>query len=461
MSDDERPWDATGLEALLESAEPGLGGMPDAVASRIARHPDFTASPNRVTGLITQLRQAASWADLHALQERLLAERLTAEEHHHEADRAATRTQRRKPPHASAPDLPGGADPRDPLAWVLERYMAKRAIRHLRAVGDALAWTALRCERRVIMAYAGNASAGFIDKAGLAQERARMDEAWAQGHFALMTGLTDCLRIDDVIVLRDGYLEPLEVKQPGGRIRGAQAARRQQAIDALVLNGPLPGLPPDTLLLEVPVDYDSHLDLLKPVLDRSERDGVAPIKVPGGRGLIALNHTYEPFVIAPDEARRKLETAHRVVRRRAGITGPTARWSSTDRAGRRPYEPPLGIYPVPPHRVATLICDLTSLLSEVSISAVANALSHAGIHVQIPPDVPRAGLVADSHAVVMRASRGHMEMAITAGNLVQLAAELTRLDVWVEGISTVLSRLDVVGKMPVLVYANEATHWFG
>lgn len=72
-----------------------------------------------------------------------------------------------------------GTNPSDPRAWRLERYIASRTLRHLRAVGDAMVWTALGCARRVIMSYAGNASPGPLNKAGLEQEKSHVEQAWA------------------------------------------------------------------------------------------------------------------------------------------------------------------------------------------------------------------------------------------------------------------------------------------
>ena len=451
-----------GLDSLSGRGEPSLDDLSARLVTQVVRHPAFLASANQVGELITQLRRCASWDDMHDFQEQLITARLAAERDHQRITWAMKRVASGRAPQADAPDLPAGTSPQDLQAWTLERYLASRGLRHLRAVGDAMVWSALGCDRRIIMSYAGNASPGPLDKLGLDQERAYVDQAWAAGHFAILTGLSDCLRIDDVIVLHPDHLEPLEVKQQGRAARGAQAIRHKQAIDALVRNGPLPGLPSTSVLFEVPVDYATHLKQLDPLMYLTERDGTAAMKVAGGRALVGLNHIHEPLTSAPAKGWTALETAQRVARRRAQITGhPSVAWQSNYRAGRRAYEPPLGIYPVTPYRAAALICDLTSITSEVSTRVVADALTEAGISVRIPPDAPTVSLESNPQVVVLRASRGRVQLDITAGNLMLLAAELTHLDIWVEGFDAILRRPDLAGKNPLLIYANEATHWLG
>src|SRR5205809_1212047 len=105
---------------------------------------------------------------------------------------AATRNVKRERVGKTVPAAPQGS-------WALEQLVLDRIARQLRSVGDGLAWRVHRFDRRIIFALSRNQPAGpMYGKAGLATEIEEVQTVWRnEGVFALLHGVTNCLRIAD------------------------------------------------------------------------------------------------------------------------------------------------------------------------------------------------------------------------------------------------------------------------
>jgi len=158
---------------------------------QVYNHPRHQAAQQRLADLIAQLRRCSDIADGHDFQQALLGEVLTAETDRRAFARAAQRVRAGKQPQQGVPDPQSGQDPSLPETWQLEHDVCERVARQFRCVGDALAWRVYGFQRRHIIALCQNQSPGPIaGKLGLRAELDRVEQARADGKFALLHDLT-------------------------------------------------------------------------------------------------------------------------------------------------------------------------------------------------------------------------------------------------------------------------------
>jgi hypothetical protein len=171
------------------------------MASLVFSHPRHQAAQSSLAELIQQLRECANAEDGHSLQRALLDVVVTVEEDRNAFSQAVKRFGVGKGPQPGAPDPQSGLDPALRETWELERDVCERIGRQYRCVGDALAWRVFGFQRQQIIALCQNAPPGvWAGKKGVAAEIAVVEQARADGQFAILHDLTNCLRIGDVTV---------------------------------------------------------------------------------------------------------------------------------------------------------------------------------------------------------------------------------------------------------------------
>src|SRR5260221_8566795 len=250
----------------------------------VYNHPRHQAAQQCLADLIAQLRQCSSIAEGHALQQALLGEVLRAERDRSVSARAAQRVRAGKQPHQGVPDPQSGQDPSLPETWQLEHDVCERVARQLRCVGDALAWRVYGFQRKHIIALCQNQSPGPIaGKQGLRAELDRVEQARADGQFALLHDLTNCLRIGDVTVFGgDGTPSVIEIKTDPSRRRPAKNRRSKAAIEAVKNGGRLPRLGPPARLYDLALPSQNHLKAHRAGAARPATDGGFTPELPGG-----------------------------------------------------------------------------------------------------------------------------------------------------------------------------------
>jgi hypothetical protein len=144
----------------------------------------------RVRARLAAIKAARNWSDFYAVQADLLQDLLWAQEFKSRAKRNNIRSAKSK---SLSEDAETGS-------WELELRIAARVERQLRSVGDTLAWRLLECRRFVFWALSQNSGPGSMyRKTGLRAELKRVEDLRASGHFALLTDLTQSIRIGDLI----------------------------------------------------------------------------------------------------------------------------------------------------------------------------------------------------------------------------------------------------------------------
>lgn len=354
-------------------------------ADIVLNHPRHQAAQKAVTELIQQLRECADVEDGHALQQALLGHVLAVEADRNAFSQAVKRFGDRKGPQHGVPDPQSGLDLALPETWELERDICERIGRQYRCVGDALAWRVFGFQRKQIIALCQNAPPGvWAGKGGVAAERAVVQQARADGQFAILHDLTNCLRIGDVTVFTpNGDFETIEVKSDPGRRSPKQNRRIKAARAAVRDGGPLSASDRRARLYDLNVQFKTHLDLLRLGTERATRDGFFAAKVPGDRALLVSDlYGYSSKGWSEDDWAERLQRKHTSVLRRAGI-GPDRTWNihatSMDSVSRDPTRVPFAAYPLHPATCARIIGDLTIFYVETSAIALEQSVRAAGV----------------------------------------------------------------------------------
>lgn len=428
--------------------------------SRVVLHPVQRGVHPVICELIGQLRTCDTPDDYQDYQRALFQVVHAAETARADVRRVVKRLKRGQGVPSDAPELPTGADISDPDSWRLEELTRERVVRQLRSVGDGLAWRVTGFDRRFILALSRNAQAGpMAGKAGLPFELGAVAEMWEQrGHFALLHDLTSCLRIGDITEFTtDGRRLLHEVKAQGKRT-GPQLQRMETAVRAVNEGGPLPGSTERLLQVETPLATDLHL--LEVALDLADSRGVAGVKAPGGRALVAGNAlTLARSGSNPDAAVARWNSSRQRALRRAGIdshrhhlTMRTADW-----AARNPVAVPYAVYPLPPSHCADLICDFSIVELVASIDGILEAAQRRGLMGEtLLPDA-HGELTGDQSLFRLSATSGR-SVVVHTGVVNQLLAELVTVDSFLDALDVLLAHPDPPSN-PIVVYRNETAVW--
>jgi len=281
-------------------------------------------------------------------------------------------------------------------------------------------------------------------------ERQFVTDVWRDdGSFVLLHDLTTCLRIGDATEFKsvgrgwEAYLH--EIKTASGRKKSTQVGRQRLAEEAIRDGGPLPG-DPDARFVPIGMPYKTHLSMLKDAFQMAAGRGLADMKVPGGRVLVAadLRKGYELW--SEEEFLEPTGEAQDRALRRAGLlnVGNHVFYGSDDQAARSPIQPPWAIYPLPPVTCANLIAD--QAVFTVSSEPLLEALRWAGLGAEwvLPPGQE----TLQPGQVILRAYKGFRGIEMKPSDMQRLLLELEDLSVWVETVKTLLSQDEISGNHP-------------
>jgi hypothetical protein len=418
-------------------------------------HPEHQLNVDAVIELISQLQQAETPADLHILQRSLLARLLHVEGLRASCSRVLKRLRARQSLPADHPQLAEDVDPHAVETWQFQILVYERLARQLRSVGDGLAWRCYGFDRRAILTLSRNPSPGMMHgKAGLDQELASVEESWQSGHFALLHDLTNCLRIADLSIFRNGQIVLQEVKSNPQRIDRRQLERINRAIDALMDGGPLPGRE-RAGLVDVTEPYVTNLCQLADIVALARRHGSRGMRLTHGRAIVVA---YLPELLSrwhhdPEGGLKSLASTRARALRRAGIANATSVLCgrSVDSASRSPIAPPWSIYPLSAEDCAALTCDLLLFESYLALDQLVDLLEATGLRTDV-----LLGIGEESD--ILKLQLGSKVMIVHTPGLGPLLFELTDPAAWARGMADALRASSQLGE-PVVAFADEPATW--
>ena len=415
-------------------------------------HPWQQRAVSVVTDLIGRLRAAEAWDDFYDLQRAIVGGLLETEELFAAASRNAKRVAKGRP-----------VEPAETGDWDLDRLVYLRVGRQIRSVGDALAWTVFKHDRRVITALSQNESPGpMFGKQGLRREIGEIKAAWEQeGVFALLHDATGCIRIGDVTKFRDGRADLVEVKVDPTNVRTRQTARMERVVATLNEGAPLmiDGRPVEPLQVKQP--FSTRLPELREPLAHASKDGFSTLNLGEGWVITVTNFVAAANNIPVDELGAWMEQRQASVHRalmEAGLDESKQKLQATraDRIDMNPTAAPFAIYPFDPETCALLTCDLLTYESTLSWERLSVGFEAEGFITR--NELPDNGRMMDQDAPVMTASKGDMSTLLRAGAMEQILLELVEPQAYAAAMSELFER-DRAVPAGLLTFANETETW--
>lgn len=423
-----------------------LTDMPSDRLDVLIKHPFHRETGERLIAFIRDLRECRTPEDYVAFQQDLLHATLAANDARAERSRVIKRLRRGQKLPPDAPDLVIG-DPHNLDDWRLELDVLERVGRQLRSIGDAMAWRAFHYDRRHILALRRNESPGpmTLSKDGTVHEIQFAEQQWNEHRqFAMLHDLTDCLRIGDVTVFgkpdqnNEQDILLYELKTNPNRREGAQLQRTRMAAEALHEGGPLPGHE-NARLIDTGVPYATHLSALADAFAHAHRDGLKTMRVPGQRGLLALDIPAAGNKWESQEATRQFEAQYAALLRRTRLTGQRVCYGSGDSAARNYLTAPWGIYPLQPAQCAGLIADVLVFTVTLSSDNFVEELRRAGLDVRWV--LPEGAEIESSQSLLEINGHGR-RLQVACAEIERLLLELTDLQTWAEGIDRLLEKTE-------------------
>jgi hypothetical protein len=428
----------------------------------ISTHPLHARSAIHVRKLIGELRRCVRPADYVEFQAQLYTDLRYIHTYRWKCRGAAKRLQRGKRVPDDAPELAPGMDPSDPTSWELTMLVCDQVGRHLRAVGDRLAWRVFNYDRRKILALSSNAPSGQLVPSagdGLRYEIEHIDYLWREKrHFSLMHDLTSCIRIGDITEFDADMALLHEVKKNPQHTRPAQMRRMGQAVAAANSGAAFPGTNPEARVFSSVQRYKTRLRSLSDLAVLAKTRGLQAIKLTDGQALVGAHiPTLVPRREDREEAAARLDATTLRAIERAGITGPFVTAKSGDKAARFPTLPPWAIYPLEPDTCARLICNLFIFHAHLSAGRLIEALEAESLQTRWLPLAAGTRDLAPGEPLLQVAYKRRV-MTINGSVLNQLLIELIELPTWARAVAEALAAPDAPCA-PEIVFANEANTW--
>lgn len=381
------------------------------------------------------------------------------EQHRRSCSRALKRVSKGGSPQIDAPDL-GDAGRPTADSWRFEIVMAERVARQLRVVGDALVWRVLRYNRAAVLALSSNDSPGLMaGKTGLDWELGAIEEVMHQrGNFAILHGITNCLRIGDITEIdpASGEFTIREVKANRKRLRPEQMLRTQAAIDAVMAGGPLPGQAESGIFRASTRYRANHKPVREALSMVSERGAVT---LSPGTGRVLHVAALPPLLRQHEDveaAMRAVDHGRAAGLKRAGIDRASHLINARtgDGAGRSTRAAPYSIFPLSARDRAALICDSVVLETVVSVDYLIGVLRDRGLHARSGLQ-PRDG---DLDPNVLHVSNGDVQMTVHPNSLVGILYESLEPAAWADAVVEVM-RSPAPPRHPEIVLSDEEATW--
>ncbi len=359
----------TGKRITRTTPLPERGG---ALTIAALRHPAQQLAYVAITRLITDLRSLRNDADYFEFQQSLF-------QHVHETERLQFEAKRMVELERKAKTM----QPAPVSTWELELVVLDRIVRQFKTVGDALAWRRLKFRRAAIIALSRDEGGGpMVGKEGLPYELGRVVDIWqTHKHFALLNGLTNCMRVADVTEFEQDHVVLHEVKKNPSKLDPKQQKRMEEVARAVNENVPLRTPAGLVQLWTVKTQLRSRVvPDLRRAIAIAEQQGTTVVGLGEGWVVHCFSATGWPGDAGPDvdvvedltrRTRESIEARlHGAVRR--------VQMFSIDQSGRAGYCVPFTIFPLSPEECAKLTCDYIVFQSIMSSDRIQAAFEIAG-----------------------------------------------------------------------------------
>jgi hypothetical protein len=217
------------------------------------------------------------------------------------------------------------------------------------------------------------------------------------------------------------------------------------------------------VLVEIDLPYRTHLDALRDALNLARQRKIQPMKIPGGRALVAGNLLAGNPAETGEESAKIFATTLASVKRRAHITDDDQiTMRSVDVVGRTAGTPPWSIYPMSAEMCASLIVDAAFFYISMSGRAVIEALNRHGVTAEWLQPLNQS---LDYHKPALQVTKPDRfqpyaaRMTMNVYELNRLLLELVDLDTWAHGVAITLDHRQRGRVAPWPYFTNEHDVW--
>jgi hypothetical protein len=358
----------------------------------------------------------------------------------------------------------GKSVPKAPMGtWDLELIVLDRVVRQLKTVGDALAWRRFKYRRPPIIALSRAEGGGpIVGKEGLPYELGRVTAIWKENkRFALLNGLTNCVRLADVTEFDGDHVTLHEVKKDPQNIDPKQVRRLEEVARAVNEGTPLSTSAGMLQLWMVSTQLRTRIRTdLRRALPMARRDGVAVATLGKGWSVTCASaagwprSSDSPAEVAAELGRRTESLAEK------NLVGSAHRFqlTSIDQVGRAGYYAPFSVYPLSPTECAELTCDYLIFRSVLTADRIEAALSTAGF-AHVVCTGASASDMSDGEQPVFRMIHGNRLLHLSATAVAQMLLELIDPKVYSEALMEAQAMSNEQHISHSISFSNERAVW--
>jgi hypothetical protein len=355
--------------------------------------------------IVGELRAAGQRSELRPVQEHLTRELIAVEAAYRQASKLLKT---------------GRGDQHSQRFW-------RRATVQLRSVGDGIAWHFLDYRRQWLLFLGRNQHPGIMsDKPGFADEWAAFERHWDADEPTLLTGLTNCVTIGDLLVARGPVLLTLEVKRTAGRSRRAQRDRMREVERQINVEPRIGLVGGDSWVWESSVPFGSLWSGADPYIGAALDRGCAAW-VPTAGVAIMFTAWRTAMLLGREEFEPLLNEQQQVAQDLVGYHGTRIVVHSKDLPFRSVRVAPMSIYPITPKHAAALLTGRVLFTVELYPDRLVDELRQPGQHPVSLLDSGPGGPIPER---IIEWHDGGRRVTVVRNALEQLAYDLTDPKSW-------------------------------
>lgn len=407
-----------------------------ATEARLLMHPAHAVVAAEIARLAVSVREVTDRAGSRAVQERLAGVLASAESQYREARRREKKG----------------------LDVGVEVIFWRRTLFRLRALGDAIAWKFLAYRRQWLLLMGRNQHPGLMTgKAGFETEWALFQEHWEAAEPTILTALTNCVTIGDLLVAKDDELWTIEVKKNPKRFGGRQWDRMELLKKQLSGEPRIDGEGGPSWVIESDVPFSSWWTDAQVHVERALTQGVA-VWVPSPGVAIMLTAVGAAIAAGRATSEQLLKQEQEAA---AAILGP-ATHQLVVHSFHVPYRSsrgaPFGVFPIDPDHIAMLLTGELHFKVEVRIERLLDEL--AGVGLEALHTLPEEGSGGSTPKDIIKWRGPTGRGTVHASALEQLGIELLDPNAWARGLATAAQPPGPEKRWGTYVcHANEGAVW--
>ena len=293
-----------------------------------------------------------------------------------------------------------------------------------RAIGDSVAWRALKHDRAALRALSGNAVKQQILEQGTINELNQWSATFDTGQgLAILNALTNWLAIGDITVVKnDGEIEVVEVKSSNADSMTKQKQRMRTVTDLLKTGkGTLEGQEVEIVRFDIGIEND--LPILFGLLEEAGRSGWAGGRINNCCHIEAFD--FRVMGSAEEVWKRGVEQTQKEIASWTEHDDVVIRMDSLDILSFTPNCAPFSVFPFPDRLCVELLTGAKNYSCFLNLTELGREFERGGWQVEKwPQELMKDG--ADRDTPIFRLKRNGMHPYIPPAHVMRISMETIR-----------------------------------